>query len=53
MAMRELRSRLRCDGDAGERLSCEVRQESDEEAELRSAKCDGARERLRLESVRI
>ena len=45
MAMRELRSRLHCDGDAGERLSCEVRRESDEEAELRSAKCDGARER--------
>ena len=62
-ATRELRSRLRCDGDAGERLSCKVRRESDEETELRSAtargreaelrRCDGARERLRLESVRI
>ena len=60
---RELRSRLCCDGDVGERLSCEVRRESDKETELRSAtargkeaelrQCDSARERLRLESVRI
>ena len=47
MVTRELRSRLRCDGDAGERQQ----RESDEETELRQ--CDGARERLRLESVRI
>ena len=44
---RELRSRLCCDGDVGERLSCEVRRESDKETELRSATARGKEAELR------
>ena len=42
-----MRSRLRCEGDAGERLSCEVLRESDEETELRSATARGREAELR------